>query len=65
MSEVQSILNESIEETEKQLLEKPRKLNFQPIQEPSINWHESPLKSARVQKPQPLNAKQEEIRMRK
>ena len=43
-SEVHSELDQDIAEYEKEILERPKQLNFQPIQEPSINWNPSPEK---------------------
>ena len=41
-SDMQSMLAEEIEESERMFLERPKNPNFQPTHVPSINWNESP-----------------------
>ncbi len=43
-SDMQSMLAEEIEESERMFLERPKNPNFQPTHVPSMNWNESPQK---------------------
>ena len=43
-------LEQDILECEKEFLEKPKQLNFQPIHEPSMNWNPSPEKRMQEKK---------------
>lgn len=49
-SEMQTVLAEEIEESERMFLERPKNPNFQPTHVPSMNWNESPEKTSYKQK---------------
>jgi len=49
-SDAQVELEQDILDCEKEFLKKPTQLNFQPIHEPSFNWHPSPEKQKQEKK---------------